>query len=58
MSQKDRQRTANGAIDSSRQSPNGDPEKEEIQVVEAKRGNKAVTIVRYGYISCTQALNE
>jgi hypothetical protein len=49
MSKKDRQRTANGAIDSSRQSHKGDPEREEIQVVEAKRGNKAVTIVRYGY---------
>lgn len=58
MSKKDRQRTANGAIDSSRQSQNGHPESEEIQVVEAKRGNKAVTIVRYGYImQCTHVLN-
>lgn len=47
MSKKDRQRTANGAIDSSRQSRIGDPEREEVQVVEAKRGSKAVTIVRY-----------
>jgi translation initiation factor 1 len=46
MNKKDRQRTANGAIDSSRQSRIGDPEREEIQVVEAKRGSKAVTIVR------------
>jgi hypothetical protein len=47
MSKKDRQRTANGAVDSSLQTLIADPENEMIQVLQAKRGNKTVTIVRY-----------
>jgi hypothetical protein len=46
MSTKDRQRTGNGAVDSSRQTRIADPENESIEVLEAKRGNKAVTIIR------------
>lgn len=46
LSKKDRQRTANGSVDSSRQSLIADPENENVQVLEAKRGNKTVTVVR------------
>lgn len=47
LSKKDRQRTANGSIDSSRQTLVASPETEAVQVLEAKRGNKTVTIIRY-----------
>lgn len=46
MSKKNRQRTANGAVDS-RETLVGRPEEEQVQVLEAKRGSKTVTIVRY-----------
>jgi hypothetical protein len=46
LSKKDRQRTGNGQVDSTKQTLIADPENENIQVVEAKRGNKVVTIVR------------
>ena len=46
MSTKDRQRTGNGNVDSSLQSLIADPENENIEVLEAKRGNKTVTIIR------------
>jgi translation initiation factor 1 (eIF-1/SUI1) len=47
MSKEDRQRTGNGAIDDgSRQTLIANPENEDIQVLEAKRGPKTVTIVR------------
>jgi translation initiation factor 1 (eIF-1/SUI1) len=46
MSKKDRQRTGNGAVDSSRQTFIANPESEDIQVLEAKRNSKTVTIVR------------
>lgn len=47
MSKKDRQRTANGAVDSSLETRIADPANENVQVLQAKRGNKTVTIVRY-----------
>lgn len=46
MSKKDRQRTGNGQIDSSRQTFLACPKQEDIQVLEVKRGPKTVTIVR------------
>ena len=47
MSKKERQRTGNGTIDSQKQTLIANKENEPIQVLEAKRGNKVVTIVRY-----------
>jgi translation initiation factor 1 (eIF-1/SUI1) len=46
MSKKDRQRTANGAVDSRREALVASPQEEKVQVLEAKRGSKTVTIVR------------
>lgn len=46
MSKEDRQRTGNGAMNGSRQTLIASPESEDIQVLEAKRGPKTVTIVR------------
>ncbi|CAB9524769.1 Translation initiation factor SUI1 [Seminavis robusta] len=48
MSKKERQRTANGTIDSNTSSNNSnvDPSQQAIQVVRGTRGNKTVTIVR------------
>lgn len=46
MTKEDRQRTANGAVDSSRQTLIACPEREHVQILEAKRGTKTVTIVR------------
>lgn len=46
MSKKEKQRTGNGQIDSTLSTRIAAPELEEIQVVEGKRGNKVVTIVR------------
>lgn len=46
LSKKERQRTANGAVDSSLQTLIADPANENVQVLEAKRGTKTVTIVR------------
>jgi len=46
LSKKERQRTGNGNVDSTLSTRIAAPEKEEIQVVEAKRGGKSVTIVR------------
>jgi hypothetical protein len=50
MSQKDRQRTAGGNVDSTLQTRMANPEMEDVQVLEAKRGNKAVTIIRYVFM--------
>lgn len=46
LSKKERQRTGNGNVDSTLSTLIAAPEKEEIQVLEAKRGAKSVTIVR------------
>ena len=46
LSKKERQRTANGTMDSNLSTRIAAPEQEAIQVVEAKRGSKVVTIVR------------
>ena len=48
LSKKERQRTANGTIDSSSASGNktADPAQQGIQVVRGNRGNKVVTIIR------------
>ena len=54
MSKKDRQRTGNGTIDSQKQTLIANKENEPIQVLEAKRGNKVVTIVRY--VSCLDSV--
>ena len=46
LSKKERQRTGNGNVDSTLSTRIAAPEQETIQVVEAKRGAKSVTIVR------------
>jgi hypothetical protein len=46
LSKKERQRTGNGNVDSTLSTRIAAPEKEDIQVLEAKRGGKSVTIVR------------
>lgn len=46
LSKKERQRTANGIMDSTLSTRIAAPEQEAIQVLEAKRGSKVVTIVR------------
>lgn len=47
MSKQERQRTGNGRIDSRIQSNNHKKEDEPVQILEAKRGSKVVTIIRY-----------
>ena len=47
MSKKDRQRTGNGSVDSSLQTLIANPKNENVEVLEAKRGNKGVTIIRF-----------
>ena len=46
MSKKDRQRTANGTIQSDSNGRTGDPADQAIQVVRGSRGSKTVTIIR------------
>jgi len=46
LNKKERQRTGNGEIDSTIEAMINDPENEKLQVLEANRGNKVVTIVR------------
>lgn len=46
LSKKERQRTGNGNVDSTLSTRIAAPEKEDVQVLEAKRGGKSVTIVR------------
>ena len=46
MTKKERQRTGNGQIDSQKQTLIANKENEPVQVLEAKRGSKVVTIVR------------
>lgn len=55
LSKKDRQRTANGAVDSSLQMLVADPENDKVQVLEVKRGSKTVTIIRYGITNVPSA---
>jgi translation initiation factor 1 (eIF-1/SUI1) len=46
MTQQEKQRTGNGTVDSTKQTLIANKEDELVQVLEAKRGNKAVTLVR------------
>ena len=46
LSKEDRQRTANGRMDSTRTDDKTPPAQQKIQVVEGKRGSKVVTMVR------------
>jgi len=50
LSKKERQRTGNGNVDSTLSTRIAAPEQEAIQVVEAKRGAKSVTIVRWVHV--------
>ena len=57
ISKKERQRTGNGTIDSQKQTLIANKENEPIQVLEAKRCSKVVTIVRYVCIRLLQSLS-
>ena len=46
LSKKDRQRTANGRVDSTKTDDTTPPDQQAIQVVEGKRGPKIVTMIR------------
>lgn len=46
LSKKERQRTANGTIDSNSSNVSADPSQQGLEVVRGNRGNKTVTIVR------------
>ena len=46
LSKKERQRTANGALDSNSNNSTMDPSLQSLQVVKGNRGNKVVTIIR------------
>jgi translation initiation factor 1 len=46
LTKEHRQRTGNGSIDSTKQTRMANPENEDIQVLEVKRGSKIVTLMR------------